>query len=253
MTDLTITQNQIKMIVSASEVANDQEPYSLGHAGTSNSGYSLGYFQTDLSEHTVQADKFVGVLENSGQFTSIEMKTIKNEIEEKGRFNLKTGTLASKINAVLNTTTGTNFVNSLDKPQLKDLVDYTKQVVEAAQLNPRYATEPVFQETVQSAAFQALVASNINQYGPPKTLTDLLEGKNVVVNSQNVRIDPDNPFTIESFIRYESHYKMVSDPVVGGATLMRNRRINEIENLRTKGLLTQERADELTKRSEELV
>ncbi|MBL4748934.1 MAG: hypothetical protein JKY17_09430 [Magnetovibrio sp.] len=203
--------------------------------------------QTDYSKHPEDIKELYEITQKAHNITGLTEKEFATVLKETGNPKAVSTDVKNKINTALKAPAGKAYVEKLDNAQATKLESLTIQVVEAAQLNPRYATESVFQDTVHSAAFQALVASNINQYGPPNTLTDLLEGKNVVVHFQNVRIDPDRPFTIESFMRYESHYKMVNDfSIKDGAKIMRNRRINEIENLRKENLLTTKRAQELT-------
>lgn len=239
MTDLSITKNELIEQSKITELG-DTSAYTLAHAGTANSGVSIGIMQTDLSvkANVKQRNTILEFAQKSGVFSIKELGKLRQELTKKGNRAFIKTQLAQDLSTLMQTPNGQPVVKNIDDAQAGAVLKDVEAVVEAARTNPQYASDEDFQALVESKAYQHLVGDNINQYGAPNQMRAFMEKTN-------------KSFTIESFFDYESHYSMVADPKIGGAALMRYRRKKQITHLNAKGMLTAQQAEELTQAADQ--
>ncbi|MEG3618433.1 hypothetical protein V5T82_08215 [Magnetovibrio sp. PR-2] len=233
MTDLSITKDEINSFVGNSEAKPD-DVYKLSHAGTKNSGLSVGQMQTDFSEQSRDTQKaFVEAVGLKGN----DAAKLATELGRKGNSSFVESELAAKVNENLKSQNGIAFVDNLDNRQVGILVDGVANVVQQAQSNPRYKHDPGFRSLIDSKAFQVMVASNVNQFGPAGKLGKYLGGEKVEIGKKTHELKAEEPLNLATLMSYESNYQQVTRSPQD-AKLMRERRQGELRDLSKAGMIT---------------
>lgn len=234
----TISHALLKEIIAANEVGSMANVYILSHAGTSTSGYSVGAFQTDLSQRPTARQTVEDFLSQSGAFSSDELATISQGFLSTGNSDAIDAALKATINTQFATDSGKAMINGLDATQMDILMNDIAGAQTNAQANPRYATDAAFKAYSDGVPFQALIGDNANQYGPPNTFGRYIKGETVTNGGDSMQLG-DNPWDFQAFASYEAQYKYVRD-TEQGANDMRRRRTNVINILNANGMLSDE-------------
>lgn len=231
----TISRELFSTVIATNEVGNLENAYLLSHAGTSNSGFSVGAFQLDLAHQPSARAKVESFLAQSDAFNAADLATINEGLLTSGEPNAIAANLKATVNAQFATAEGHAMIDALDAVQLNALMSYIGQACDDTQANPRYAADPAFKAFSDSDLFQALIGDNANQYGPPNTFGRYIQGQAVAVGGATVQLG-DHPWNLETFASYEAHYSYVRSSEQG-AHDMRRRRTNIVNVLAANNAL----------------
>jgi len=261
MTALNITTQDVLDMTAATELGKagrnkGLSPHQLQHAGTANSGFSIGVTQIDLAEQREPREQIAQFALDRGVIST-------KDPNAKGRLEAQ---LAQRGNpAFLNTETGRNLNVQLDTPkghakaakldhdQADRVLDKVQSVLSAAKSNPRYKTDPAFKASLETKACQLSIADNINQYGQPNDLANFLSGRATEkvkdATGKPITMRDDQLCTPETFIEYESNFGFVKDPKKGGAISQRTRAQRRIDHFAGKDLITEDEQKDLHKQA----
>ncbi len=238
----TISRALLTQIIAANEVGAPERAYVLSHAGTANSGYSVGAFQLDLAHRPEARDHVQTFLNGTGAFDAGDMAAINAGFLTTGNPAAIAGALKSTIDAQFATEGGHSMIDGLDAGQLDDLLGDIAQAMRNTQANPRYANDELFKTFSDSDLFQALIGDNANQYGPPNTFGRYMQGQTVTVGGVTLVLG-NGPWDFQTFASYESHYSYVRNSEQG-ARDMRRRRTNVVNILADNNALGDQNQDE---------
>lgn len=234
----TLSRALLSEIIATNEVGSLENAYVLSHAGTANSGFSVGAFQLDLAHQASARTAVENFLGQCGAFSADELSAIGQALLTTGNPNAIPADQKAVINEQFATPDGRAMIDGLDSGQLNALMNDIAQARAAAQANPRYATDETFQSFCDSDLFQALMGDNANQYGPPNTFGRYIRGQAVTVGGDTVQLG-DGSWDFQAFAAYEAHYQYVTASEQGAAD-MRRRRANVVNILSANGLLGDE-------------
>jgi len=234
----TISRDLFKNIIATNEVGSLALAYVLSHAGTANSGYSVGAFQLGFAQQSDARSTAEDFLSQSGAFSGDEMATISQGFVTKGNPDAIDAALKESVNTQFSTDSGKAMIDGLDAEQLDVLMGNIASAQASAQANPRYATDAAFKAFSDGDLFQALIGDNANQYGPPNTFGRYIQCETVTNGGDSLQLG-DNHWDFAAFAAYEAHYKYVRASEQG-ASDMRRRRTNVVNILTTDGVLTAE-------------
>lgn len=243
MTDPTPTvfSELLTTIIALNEVGDVEIAFRLSHAGTANSGYSLGVFQLDLAHQTEARETVENFLAGTGVFGENDMSIISHGFLATGNAKAIAPLYRSAIDGQIATRNGRAMVNSLDAGQLQTLLQSVGQALGNARANPRYGSDDAFRAFSDSVFFQALIADNANQYGPPLTFGRFIQGQTVTVGGDALALGS-GAWDFRTFAAYEAHYSYVRASEQGAAD-MRRRRANVVNALDQNGVLGYDKAD----------
>ncbi|MCR4378645.1 MAG: LysM peptidoglycan-binding domain-containing protein [Rhodospirillales bacterium] len=241
MSDLKITIDDVLAMSRKTEIGN-HDPYALSHAGTKNSGYSIGAMQVDLSIPANQFARATLVRKTSGQHPEIKSADLDSALATKGKPDALSAAQRDAVNAALKTKDGQGLVAKYDRIAALEAIVGTRTVVESARINPRYKTDSKFRATIESKAFQALVADNANQYGSPTDLARYVKGRPTlkVKDGQGnpLQLDAKQSFGLDTFVDYQRNYSFAQDNQAG-AKIMRTRMTKQLDQLAEAGAIDQ--------------
>lgn len=230
---VTVSPEQRKRILSdlaGSEIdGNDEKAYSIQHAKTGNSGYSLGKTQIDLAHRERERGEMMEFLRRQGTFSQDELSKLEQGLGTKGNSGAVTQPLKDKLDGAIGSDAGKALVTSWDDRQAAYVGLKTNEVVDAARGNPRYKSDPEFRKFADSPAFSAMVADNVNQFGDPKGLKRYVAGEKVELKSGKTAQLGDRSLNMDTLAEYESNYQWVregdgaSAPDKGAADIKRRR------------------------------
>lgn len=212
--------------------------YKLSHAGTANSGFSVGAFQLDLAHQPSARAAVERFFADCGAFSADDLDVIRQTLTLRGNPQAISAPLKSLIDAQFSGDLGRSMIDGLDAKQLVALVNFVNQTWLRAKANPRYVSDGAFKAFCDSDLFQSLVGDNANQFGPPHTLGDFLEGKIVSVGGAKKQLG-DSAWGFKAFAVYEASYKYIHRSAQGAQDI-RRRRTNIIDILDAQGLLGHE-------------
>jgi len=214
------------------------DAYKLSHAGTANSGFSVGAFQLDLAHQPSALGTVDGFLTDCGAFSASDLDAIRHALTVSGNPQAISAALKSAIDAQFSGDPGRSMIDGLDAKQLVALMNFVNQACVRAQANPRYVSDVAFKAFCDSDLFQSLVGDNANQFGPPNTLGDFLEGQMVTVGGTKHQLGGD-AWDFQAFVTYEASYKYIHNSAQGARDI-RRRRTNIIDILDAQGMLDHE-------------
>lgn len=233
-----ITRTLLTDVVTTNEVGDMDNAYKLSHAGTANSGFSVGAFQLDLAHQPSALKTVERFLADCGAFSADSLDVIRQTLPLRGNPQAISAPLKSMIDAQFSGDEGRSMIDGLDAKQLVALVNFVNQTLQKAQANPRYASDVAFKAFCDSDLFQSLVGDNANQFGPPNTLGDYLEGEIVSVGGAKQQLG-DAAWDFQAFATYEASYKYIHSSAQGARDI-RRRRTNIIDILDAQGMLDHE-------------
>jgi len=241
----TISRTLFTEIIATNEVGDPDNAYKLSHAGTANSGFSVGIFQLDLAHQPSARTTVENFLKQSDAFSDTDMATISQGLTTTGQPDAIAANLQAAMNTQFAEAAGQTMINGLDAGQLDGLMDNIGQACANAQANPRYTNDDAFKAFSDGDLFQALIGDNANQYGPPNTFGRYIQGQSVTVGGDSLELG-DNLWDFQAFAAYEAHYSYVRNSEQG-AHDMRRRRTNIMDILNAHGELDDaQKGDNLT-------
>lgn len=235
---VSISRTLLTDIVTTNEVGNMDNAYKLFHAGTANSGFSVGALQLDLAHQPSALETVDQFLVNCGAFTANDLDAIRHALTLSGNPQAISDALKSGIDAQFATDPGQSMIDGLDAKQLVALLNFVKQAYTKTQENPRYVSDMAFKAFCDSDLLKALIGDNANQFGPPNTLGDFFKGDMVTVGGAKHQLG-DAAWDFQAFATYEASYKYVQSSAQGARDI-RRRRTNIIDILDAQGLLDHE-------------
>lgn len=225
----SIASALLSEIIATNEVGNLANAYVLSHAGTANSGFSVGAFQLDLAHQPGARTAVETFLAQCGAFGAAELEAIGQALVATGDPDALAPNLITLINENLAAPNGHALIDGLDSGQLNALLGDIGQAMGDARANPRYASDASFQSFSDSLLFQALIGDNANQYGPPATFGRYIQGLPVTVGGTALVLG-DGPWNFQAFTAYEAHYGYVTGSRQGAGDMVR-RRTNVVDIL----------------------
>ncbi len=237
----------LKYLAGSETGGNEKKAYSTQHAGTANSGYSLGQTQIDLAHRTRERSELVDFLRRQGTFSQDELAKLEQGLGSKGNNAAITGALKNKLDGAIGGEAGKALVKSWDDRQAAYVGLKTNEVVEAARSNPRYKSDPEFRKFADSPAFSAMVADNVNQFGDPKGLKRYVAGEKVELKSGKTAQLGDRSLNMGTLAEYESNYQWVREGDGArapdkGAEDIKRRRLDVVDSLQEDRLISPEDA-----------
>jgi hypothetical protein len=169
-TGLQFVSSSDENFISEVIFANEGGAYSISHAPTQNSGFSVGHTQIDLSEHPAEREQLISAMNSSGSFTSAEISQATLAFESKGDPNALSASLKAKIDTFLLTPKILKILKQWDNAQLAATYAAVETVVSSAHQNPLYGKDAAFTKFVDSPLFKAYVGDNYNQLQAPQDL-----------------------------------------------------------------------------------
>lgn len=91
----------LKYLAGSETGGNEKKAYSTQHAGTANSGYSLGQTQIDLAHRTRERSELVDFLRRQGTFSQDELAKLEQGLGSKGNNAAITDVLKNKLDGAI--------------------------------------------------------------------------------------------------------------------------------------------------------
>ena len=178
------------------ELTGGESPHALQHAGTPQSGYSVGVTQRDFAQMRPEDLKdFEQVLQYASHLGETTGETIRKALARPGKSSV-VESHRKAIDAALATAAGRSWIAGVDRRRAERVEELMQEVIAAAR--------PESRPWLTSPTGRRALADNINQFGEPNSLKEFVAGRVARFNGKDHELDGN--LTTEKYVDYVRGY-----------------------------------------------